>query len=147
MSPIFDGGLFTEVCSSTVPVVDYGPGSVYANGTACEYCNVCYCWELTSNASFENPWTFYYVDCSGVDQTISVSELSPVNICSSSFVWGGNLFGNYATRLGSCINGFCTTPTPTPTKTSTPTQTPTRTSTPTQTPTQSKTPTNTLTPI
>jgi len=111
-----DSPFSTEVCSSTLPVLTGGTGTITLNGT-CDYCGDCYCFDLTGG--FDS--TYSYVDCNGVSQ--SISPTASTSICSSSYVRpSGDIIGTFS-RRGLCSGGICPTPTPTPTPTMTPTPT------------------------
>lgn len=103
----------TSVCSQVIPTTSCNPTGYTI--TSASTCNPCVTYTITNNNSV--PYTFSYIDCSGVTQTITVpANGGVVVICTLTIptapkgvaiVAGGNCCQTYNINVGSGVSG-CT---------------------------------------
>jgi hypothetical protein len=103
----------TSVCSQVIPTTSCNPTGYTITSAAT--CNDCVTYTITNNNSV--PYTFSYIDCSGVTQTITVpANGGVVIICTLTIptapknvtiVAGGNCCQTYNINVGSGVSG-CT---------------------------------------
>lgn len=103
----------TSICSQVIPTTSCNPTGYTITSAAT--CNDCVTYTITNNNSV--PYTFSYIDCSGVTQTITVpANGGVVVICTLTIptapkgvaiVAGGNCCQTYNINVGSGVSG-CT---------------------------------------